>query len=57
MTMFLSNRDVCPTGYELCEFLDSPAFVPVTAPISDTHDRGDEYRADDERGVSKRAGA
>jgi hypothetical protein len=28
MTMYLSNRDVRPTGYEAGEFLESPSIVP-----------------------------
>jgi hypothetical protein len=28
MTMYLSNRDVRPTGYEPAEFIEPPAFAP-----------------------------
>ena len=46
MTMFLSNREVRPTGYEVCEFLEAPALVPVVSSASETRS-GDDERADD----------
>src|SRR5690348_5975917 len=45
MTMFLSNREVRPTGYEVCEFLEAPALVPAVASPSET--RGDDEQAED----------
>jgi hypothetical protein len=32
MTMYLSNQDVRPTGYEAGEFIEPVADVPVTEP-------------------------
>jgi hypothetical protein len=32
MTMYLSNRDVRPTGYEAGEFLESPTIAPAVEP-------------------------
>jgi hypothetical protein len=31
MTMYLSNRDIRPTGYEPAEFIEPPVFAPPPA--------------------------
>jgi hypothetical protein len=42
MTMYLSNRDVRPTGYEAGEFLESPTIVPAPGPNLGTPEGDDE---------------
>ena len=42
MTMYLSNRDVRPTGYEVCEFLESPAIPAPAEPKTGPHAVDDE---------------
>jgi hypothetical protein len=46
--MYLSNRDIRPTGYEAGEFLESPAFPPAVEPGPPTPEPDGD---DDERGV------
>jgi hypothetical protein len=54
MTMYLSNRDVRPTGYEPCEFLESFTMAPAVEPhlatpaVDDENDEDDEDDEDDE---------
>jgi hypothetical protein len=42
MTMYLSNRDVRPTGYEPGEFIEPPTFVPAADPSPDNPEVGDD---------------
>ena len=42
MTMYLSNRDVRPTGYEAGEFLESPTIAPPAEPNPGTPEVDDE---------------
>jgi hypothetical protein len=41
MTMYLSNRDVRPTGYEAGEFLESPA-IPLAGETNREPPEGDD---------------
>jgi hypothetical protein len=45
MTMYLSNRDVRPTGYEVGEFIEPATDAPVAEPSVGTSEVDDE--ADD----------
>ena len=47
MTMYLSNRDVGPTGCEPCEFLELPTMAPAVEPNPATPEVNDEFEDDD----------
>lgn len=40
MTMYLSNADVRPTGYEPAEFIEAPTIAPAADPIPATTEVG-----------------
>ena len=42
MTIYLSNNDVRPTGYEAGEFLDAPSFAPPVEPNPPAREVDDE---------------
>jgi len=46
MTMYLSNRDVRPTGYEAGEFLELPPMAPAVEPNRRTAEVDDEDDVD-----------
>jgi hypothetical protein len=48
VTMFLSNREVRPTGYEVCEFLEAPDLVPVISSPAENGSDDDEHADDGE---------
>ena len=49
MTMYLSNRDVRPTGYEPGEFIEPSTFAPTEEPSPEAPEASDE---DDDTGVT-----
>ena len=42
MTIYLSNREVRPTGYEAGEFLESPTIAPAVEPNPGTREVDDD---------------
>ena len=42
MSMYLSNRDVRPTGYEPGEFIEPSTFTPPEEPSAETSEARDE---------------
>jgi hypothetical protein len=55
MTIYLSNADVRPTGFEAGEFLDSPSFAMAPEPELETPEVDDEDDDEDGDGAPSRA--